>query len=65
LLDIDNVDAVALSENKALHLWIPSTSLVSEVDSAVEELSHSYNRHGGTLLLKVYLHANKPSRLMA
>jgi hypothetical protein len=51
LLDIDNVDAIALSENETLHLWIPSTSLVSEVNTAVEELSHCYNRHGGTLLL--------------
>jgi hypothetical protein len=50
-LDIDDVDAIALGENKALHLWIPSTSLMSEVDSAVEKFSHCYNRHGGTLLL--------------
>jgi hypothetical protein len=50
LLDIDDVDAVALSKNKALHLGIPTTSLVSEVNTAVEEFSHCYNRHGGTLL---------------
>jgi hypothetical protein len=37
-------------ENKALHLWVPATSLVSEVNTAVEEFSHCYNRHGGTLL---------------
>jgi hypothetical protein len=49
-LDIDDVDAVALSKDKALHLWVPTTSLVSEVNTAVEEFSHCYNRHGGTLL---------------
>jgi hypothetical protein len=49
-LDIDDVDAIALCENKALHLWVPATSLMSEVNTAVEEFSHCYNRHGGTLL---------------
>jgi hypothetical protein len=50
LLDVDDVDAIALCEDKALHLWIPTTSLVSEMDSAVEELSHCYNCHDGILL---------------
>jgi hypothetical protein len=50
-MDVDDVDAIALCKNKALHLWVPSTSLVSEVDSAVEELSHCYNCHDGILLL--------------
>jgi hypothetical protein len=49
-LDVDDVDTVALGEDKALHLWIPTTSLVSEMNTAVEEFSHCYNRHGGTLL---------------
>jgi hypothetical protein len=49
-LDIDDVDTVALSKNKALHLWVPATSLMSEMNTAVEEFSHCYNRHGGTLL---------------
>jgi hypothetical protein len=49
-LDIDDVDSIALCEDKALHLWIPTTSLMSEVNTAVEEFSHCYNRHGGTLL---------------
>jgi hypothetical protein len=49
-LDVDDVDAVALGEDKALHFWIPTTSLVSEMNTAVEEFSHCYNRHGGTLL---------------
>jgi hypothetical protein len=50
LLNIDDVDSVALCEDKALHLWIPTTSLMSKVNTAVEEFSHCYNRHGGTLL---------------
>jgi hypothetical protein len=50
-LDIDDVDAIALCEDEALHLWVPSTSLMSEVDTAVEEFTHCYDRHGGTLLL--------------
>ena len=50
--NINNVNTVALSKNKALHFWIPSTSLVSEMHTAVEELSHCYYRHGGTLLFR-------------
>ena len=57
MLDINDVDAIALGENKALHLWIPSTCLVSEVDSAVEEFSHCYNCHGSILLLRFYVRA--------
>jgi hypothetical protein len=62
LLDVDDVDAIALSKNKALHLWIPTTSLVSEVDSTVEKFSHCYYGHDGTLLLRFFAHAatNKP-----
>jgi hypothetical protein len=62
LLDVDDVDAISLSKNKALHLWIPSTCLVSEVDSTVEKFSHCYYGHDGTLLLRFFAHAatNKP-----
>jgi hypothetical protein len=62
LLDVDDVDAIALSKNKALHLWIPATSLVSEVDSTVEKFSHCYYGHDGTLLLRFFAHSatNKP-----
>jgi hypothetical protein len=52
-LDIDDVDAIALSEDIALHLWIPSASLMSKVNTAVEKLSHGYNCHLGTLLLSL------------
>jgi hypothetical protein len=50
-LDVDDVDAIAFGENKTLHLWVPATSLVSEVNTAVEEFAHCYNCHDGTLLL--------------
>jgi hypothetical protein len=49
-LDIYDVDTVALGEDKALHFWIPATGLMSKMDSAIEEFSHCYYRHGGTLL---------------
>ncbi|MEY3859569.1 MAG: hypothetical protein RL568_999, partial [Actinomycetota bacterium] len=40
--------------------------LVSEVDSAVEELSHCYNCHDGILLLRFFLRSRtKPARFMA
>jgi hypothetical protein len=65
LLDVDDVDAIAFCENKTLHLWIPTTSLVSEVDSAVEEFAHCYNCHDGTLLLRFLCTAQEPARLMS
>ena len=36
LLQINNVNAIALGENKALHLGIPTTGLVPEVNAAIE-----------------------------
>src|SRR6266550_3091486 len=38
LLKIDDVDAVALHEDEALHLWIPAASLMSEVNPGLQEL---------------------------
>ena len=37
LLQIDDVDAVALGENEAAHLGIPTAGLVPEVDAGREE----------------------------
>src|SRR5699024_11014454 len=45
LLEIDDVDAVALREDEALHLGVPTTGLVSEVDAAVEQLAHGDDGH--------------------
>src|ERR1700680_3642 len=44
LLQVDDVDAVALLENVAGHLRIPATGLVPEMDSRFEELLHRDDR---------------------
>jgi hypothetical protein len=36
LLQINNVNAVALGENETLHFGIPTTGLVPEVNAAIE-----------------------------
>jgi len=48
LLQVDDVDAVALGENEALHLRVPPTSLVPEVHAAGEQLFHGDDGHGRT-----------------
>ncbi len=40
LLQVDDVDAVALGEDEALHLRVPATGLVPEVNTAFKHLSH-------------------------
>src|SRR6266550_283686 len=45
LLKIDDVDAVALHEDEALHLWIPAASLMSEVNPGLQELLHRDDCH--------------------
>ena len=47
LLKVDNVDAVALGEDEALHLRVPAAGLVPEVDTALEELAHGHDCHDG------------------
>src|SRR5271167_4361026 len=39
-LQVNNVDPVALSENIFLHLRIPSSRLVAEVNSSLQQLFH-------------------------
>ena len=46
LLQVDDVDAVALGEDEALHLRVPATGLVPEVDAALEQLLHGDDGHG-------------------
>ena len=48
LLQVDDVDAVALGEDEALHLRVPATGLVPEVDAAVEQLLHADDCHGAS-----------------
>jgi hypothetical protein len=40
LLQINNVNPVAFSENIFLHLRIPATRLVAEVNSSLQQLFH-------------------------
>jgi len=44
----DDVNAIALSENKALHFWVPAAGLVSEVNTVIQQLSRRYDGHGCT-----------------
>ena len=46
LLQVDDVDAVALGEDEALHLGIPAAGLMPEVDAALEELAGGDDGHG-------------------
>jgi hypothetical protein len=48
LLEVDDVDAVALGEDEPLHLRVPAPGLVPEVDTALEQLAHRDDGHGGT-----------------
>jgi hypothetical protein len=50
LLQVDDVDAVALGEDEALHLRVPPAGLVPEVDAALEELAHGDDCHRRLLL---------------
>ena len=52
---IDDVNTVALAENKPLHFRIPTAGLVSEVDSSIEQLTHRHDwRHGVSPLPAVH-----------
>ncbi len=46
LLQVDDVDAIAFGEDKALHLRVPALCLVPEVDTAFEQLLHGDDSHG-------------------
>ena len=50
LLQVDDVDAVALAEDEPLHLRVPATGLVPEVHPRLEQLPHGDDgRHRGSL----------------
>jgi hypothetical protein len=42
LLQIEDVNAIALSEDEALHLRVPAIFLVTEVDASFKELLEAY-----------------------
>ena len=45
LAQVDEVDPVALTEDEALHLRVPSPRLVAEVDSGLQQLPHGDDGH--------------------
>ena len=45
LLEVDNVNAVALAEDERLHLRIPAPSLMPEVDTRFEQFLHLNRSH--------------------
>src|SRR5690606_24732785 len=51
LLQVDNVDAVALGEDEALHLRVPAPCLMPEVDAGLQELLHADRCNQGILPL--------------
>ena len=48
LAEIQEVDSVALTQDVALHLGIPTTGLVPEMHTCLEEFFHGDNGHGGS-----------------
>jgi hypothetical protein len=45
LLEVDDVDAVSGPEDEGAHLGVPTTGLVTEVDTGLEQLFHGHVRH--------------------
>ncbi len=48
LLQVDNVDAIALHKDIWSHLGVPTPRLVPEVHTSLEQLLHADYRHGNT-----------------
>ena len=46
LEQVDDVDAVALGEDELLHLRVPTTGLVAEVQACLQHVAHSDLSHG-------------------
>src|SRR5699024_2840031 len=55
LLQVDDVDAVALGEDEALHLRVPAPRLVSEMYAALKKLAHRDDGHVRVLRCYVWL----------
>ena len=45
LLEVDDVNAVALTKDETLHCWVATLGLVSEMDSRLEHLAHTDDCH--------------------
>jgi hypothetical protein len=50
LLEVDDVDLVAFTENELRHLRVPETGLVSEMDARFQHLSHRHAGHQSLLV---------------
>ena len=50
LLQVNDVDAIAFRENETLHLGVPATSLVTKVNTGVEQLASGDDGHADALL---------------
>ena len=48
LLQVDDVDTAALGEDEALHLRVPATGLVAEVNAGLQQVLHGDDGHGKT-----------------
>ncbi len=48
LLQVDDVDTAALGEDESLHLRVPATGLVAEVNAGLQQVLHGDNGHGKT-----------------
>src|SRR6185369_13135192 len=46
LVQIDDVDPVALTEDETTHLRVPAPGLVPEMDASFQQLLHAYDGHG-------------------
>ena len=46
LVQVDDVDPVALAEDETPHLRVPAPGLVAEVDSGLQQLLHGHDGHG-------------------
>src|SRR5207302_4994392 len=49
LVEIDDVDPVALAEDVALHLRVPAPGLVAEVNPGLQQLLHGHDGHAALL----------------
>jgi hypothetical protein len=45
LVEVDDVDAGAFTEDEPLHLWIPSPGLMPEMDARLQQLLHRDDGH--------------------
>jgi len=49
LVEIDDVDAIALTEDETLHLRVPTPGLMPEVGTGLDHLAHRDDSHGNLL----------------